>query len=437
MTDQVKNNDLQLLELAEKIKNKMNAGEITEVKYLVQKLEEQILVTEMLNKEDKLKLLLRLIKYYRMINDYNKCSKYCREAISFSKQGKNTENTHEQIEILIEIYLEFAGLERRYKKFTQARIMLANLLQMLESLNWEDPFSFGLLYDSLGKVNIGDENFAAGINQFKEALHCFKQSVDETHPQIIQTMHLMSKIFIRMERYEEALKLHQELLEVYKRNKDSVYEAKALLDIGEIYFYIDLRKAQKKINHALSLLKEQPKKEMDIVRAYLMLAEIDENTRNYNSAIINYKLSLERLVHIYKNKHFMIVFVYLKLGNLLIEVNRLNEASEYLDQGLKLASDFEQLRPQFYSTLGKVYTRLEAYEKANDYYTYFLSELEAQYEGRKTKEYARVLQIIAYNCLKQHHTKEALKYYNQARNIFMPIESLSLEQKGLVCKLRI
>src|SRR5699024_10471984 len=377
---------------------------------------------------------LRLIKYYRMINDYNKRSKYCHEAISISKIGKNT---HEHIELLIDIYLEFAGLERRYKKFTQARIVLANLLKMLDSLNWEDPFSLGLVYDNLAKVNIEDENFAAGISQFKEALDCFKQSVDKTHPQIIQTIQLMSKLFIQMEEYEEALKLHQHLQHIYKEKGNSLYEAKVLLDIGEIYFYIDLRKAQKKINHALSLLKEQPKKEMDIVRAYLMLAEIDENTRNYNSAIINYKLSLERLVHIYKNKHFMIVFVYLKLGNLLIEVNRLNEASEYLDQGLKLASDFEQLRPQFYSTLGKVYTRLEAYEKANDYYTYFLSELEAQYEGRKTKEYARVLQIIAYNCLKQHHTKEALKYYNQARNIFMPIESLSLEQKGLVCKLRI
>src|SRR5699024_12523158 len=109
MTDQVKNNDLQLLELAEKIKNKMNAGEITEVKYLLQKLEEQILVTEMLNKEDKLNLLLRLMKYYRMINDYNKCSKYCREAISFSKRGMNIENTHVQIEIVMEMYLQFDG----------------------------------------------------------------------------------------------------------------------------------------------------------------------------------------------------------------------------------------------------------------------------------------------------------------------------------------
>jgi len=433
MAYQVKSNDFQLTDLAVKIKTKMNAGETTEIKYLIQKLEEKISVTDM-NKEDKLKLLLRLIKYYRMINDYNKSSKYFHEAISISKIGKNT---HEHIELLIDIYLEFAGLERRYKKFTQARIVLANLLKMLDSLNWEDPFSLGLVYDNLAKVNIEDENFAAGISQFKEALDCFKQSVDKTHPQIIQTIQLMSKSFIQMEEYEEALKLHQHLQHIYKEKGNSLYEAKVLLDIGEIYFYIDLRKAQKKINHALSLLKEQPKKEMDIVRAYLMLAEIDENTRNYNSAIINYKLSLERLVHIYKNKHFMIVFVYLKLGNLLIEVNRLNEASEYLDQGLKLASDFEQLRPQFYSTLGKVYTRLEAYEKANDYYTYFLSELEAQYEGRKTKEYARVLQIIAYNCLKQHHTKEALKYYNQARNIFMPIESLSLEQKGLVCKLRI
>src|SRR5699024_9714921 len=77
-------------------------------------------------------------------------------------------------------------------------------------------------------------------------------------PQIIQTMHLMSKIFIRMERYEEALKLHQELLEVYKRNKDSVYIKSILLDVQRYRPNFDLHYAE----HLIKRFKLDKKKQL-------------------------------------------------------------------------------------------------------------------------------------------------------------------------------
>ena len=415
-----------LLSLREEIKNHGIAQD-EKVKEAVLELEAHMDTVEELDINDKFLIFAALAKYFRTMNHYDKCGSYSRKGINLAKR---IDEAHTGV--LIDTYLDYAGLERDYGQLADARILLAKLLQLLETKKWADPSAFALTYSNLGKVYLDEENTQLGIFQLEKALDYFRKSSAATDPIIIETIQAITDASIQMESYDRALSLNQELLKIQQRENDRLSEAKTLMKIGEIYYYIDLRKAKVTITEALHLFKtEYEEKHLDIAKAYLMLAELEENVGEFTEAISCYQKSLFQLVDIYKADHFLIVYNYSKLGSLSLQINEQGMAKDYLEKGLSLANDFPKIRLQFLMGLGKVYSNLEMHEAAISMYQEFLQFLEKD-KRKKTKGYADTLQAIAFNFMKVNNLEDAVDYYLEALDGYGKLTRNCDSEKGLI-----
>src|SRR5699024_10057265 len=148
----------------------------------------------------------------------------------------------------------------------------------------------------------------------------FQKAVPSTHPVILESVNALSEVYIQIENYEKAVELYQHLLEAYQEAGDQISEARTFLRIGEIHFYINLKEARKIITKAIKQLDEIYQQDhLDIAKAVLMLAEIDENLSNFPRAINYYKQALRQLMQFYEEDHFLIVYVYSKIGTISIK----------------------------------------------------------------------------------------------------------------------
>jgi len=416
----------QPIALREELKKYIYVENYEKAKGLVTQIETKIV--EFLNEKDineKFLILNILAKYYRKIKNYDKSANYSRQAIRIAKQVNK-----DHMKVIVDTFLNYAALEREYGQPSNARIELANLLALLDKNNYRDDFSYGLIFSSLGKVALDEENMESGLKQLEKALSYFQKSVPQSHPVIAQTIHTLSDVYIQVENYHKALELQQQLLEVYQKQEDSVQEGQQLLKIGEIYFYIDLKKARRIITKAIKLFeKNYEGKHVDIAKANLMLAELDESMLNLPRAITYYKRALEQLQGFYSESHFLVVYAYSKIGTISIKANELEQAKAYLERGLDLSEDFPKIRLQFLYALGKIYSGEKQYTLAFDVFQEFLERLDK--EGRKKSlAYGNTLQAIAFNYLEQEKVDDACTYYEQALEIYEEVANCK-EEKGL------
>ncbi|CQR46561.1 Tetratricopeptide repeat [Paraliobacillus sp. PM-2] len=366
-----------------------------------------------------------LAKYYQKMKNYDKSAHYSRQAIHIANIEKMALTS-----TLIEVHLNYAKLEKEYKQYTNARKLLATLLQKLEKSKWEDNFAYGLTYRLLAKVGFEDMTFDAVVNQLNQALGYFRKDVDEDHPIIYQTIDDLTETHIRMESYQEALEMQEYLLQVYQETDDLLLPATILLRIGEIYFYIDLKKARKTVTQALDLLQSLEKTALLYEsKGNLLLAELDENLANYPRAITYYKRSLDQLRQVHETEHFMIVYAYSKIGTLHMKVNQLKEAKQYLEEGIKLTENHPRIRMQFLYALGKIYSNEKSYDHALAMYHAFLDQLE-QEDKKLSKAYADTLQSIAFNFIQQDNVDQAFEYYQAAISIYQKVKPISNEELG-------
>src|SRR5699024_4608184 len=145
----------------------------------------------------------------------------------------------------------------------------------------------------------------------------------------------LAEVYVEIEDYHKALKHHLYLLKVYQSEEDPIKEGRQLLTLGDIYFYVDLRKARQIITEAIPLLKQaNGGQHPDIAKAYFMLAEIDEHMYRLPRAVTYYKRALEQIKQTFSEEHFLAVYAYSKLGTISIKVNKWTEAKDYLERGL-------------------------------------------------------------------------------------------------------
>lgn len=417
------------LTLVEYIKDKTRAGQVDVLKDSVQQLEECFHQIDQLTINEKLIILSSLIAYFHEVSNYNKSVDYARQAVSLAKKAADI-----NVDVLIDIYFKYSAVEQEYGQYAQARILLAQLLQVLETNNWEDKSIYGHLYYNLGKINIAEENFEAGIRQLEKALGLLKESVAHSNLLINKTVNLMAETYIKIKEFDKGIELYTKLLKAYKDAEEKELEVKTLLNIGEVYYYIDLMKAKKTVEQALEQLQHEYNNHHDKLRAIMMLAEIEENTGKFQNAVSYYQRSLNQLKNIHGQTRPMSAFIHSKIATLLFNNNELEQAKDYLEQGLKLTSDFPQMKLQIYSVLGKIYTAERRLNKANEYLQCLLDELAAHNNGKKAKGYGRVLQLMAYNFLDENNIEDALTCYQESIEIFEQIGNLSLIDKGVLCK---
>ncbi|WP_373894854.1 tetratricopeptide repeat protein [Virgibacillus sp. CBA3643] len=320
------------------------------------------------------------------------------------------------------------------QEYELARELLKELLDLLESMDLQDStYYYGLAYRNLGEVDVDEDNDESGLRNLEKALDYFREVVAEENPIIGQTVYAISDIYIRMEDYDKALQLHQQLLETYQQVGDKVSEGKSLLKIGEIYFYIDAKKARRTITEAMKLFGEVYEgKHIDIAKGNLLLGELDETMGGIPRALKYYKRSLEQMDRFYSESHFLTVYTYSKIGTLSITVNEWDQAERNLEKGLALSDPFPKMRLQFLHALGRVYSEKPDYDKAFSYFQEFLQGLEG--DGRKqTKGYADTLQDIGFNFRHQDKLEEAQLYFQEALDIYEQLNPGYPEEAGMIC----
>lgn len=378
-----------------------------------------------LSVEENFQVCSILGKFYRKRKNYDKSGKYSRKAIRLTKE------IHEiPLQFIIDTYLDYAHLELEYGQASNARIELAKLLALLDSRQYQDSYTYGVVFSSLAKVSLKEENLDSGIKQYEKALNYYRQSFPETHPILSATIYNLSNLYIQIEDYHQALHLHEGLLAAYQTEKNKLFIARELIRIGEVYFYIDLKKARRTVTNAIKMLTETEEENLqDMSKAILMLAEIDENVGNYPRAINYYKQALDPLLKMHKEDHFLIVYVYSKIGTISIRTFKIGQAKDYLEKGLHLSKPYAKIRMQFLYALGKIYSDEERYGEAFNMFQEFLHHLEK--EGRKNSvAYGNALQSIAFNEIKQVNIEKAYAYYQEALAIYEKLTNCK-EEKGL------
>jgi len=367
-----------------------------------------------------------LAKYYKRANNYDKAASYSQQALHIATKI-DEKHTREWIDL----YINYAGLERDYHHYSNGRILLAKLLALLDKKNWKDAYVYGLTYRLLGDIYTQEGNIENGITQLETALRYFQKDVAETDPIIIKTIQLISSAYVQIEDYEQALALQQQLKEVFEQKNDQISLGKTLMKKGEIYFYINLKEARKTIIKALNIFKEVYKNNhLEIAKANLMLGELEENMAKLPRAITYYKRSLQQFEKFYKNNHFMIVYTYSKIGTLSIKLNELKQAKQYLEKGLSLSHQYTKIRLQFLNALGKIYSSLKQYDEALASFQEFL-EILKQGGKMKSKAYADILQAIAFNFIQQDQLEDAHSYYEDALAIYQQLTTHLPGEKGL------
>ncbi|MED4473704.1 tetratricopeptide repeat protein [Oceanobacillus caeni] len=412
------------LDYYEDIRETIIDGDTEKVKEKIKELEIH-LEQQNLTVEEQFYALSTLGKFYCKVKNYDKAGDYCRRSLRLSKK---IENNH--LEMIIDTYLDYAYLEMEYGQESNARMELAKLLAVLDNHEYRDPYTYGTIFSSLARVSLMEENIENGMKQYEKAVNYFRESLTETHPVLLSTIYELSDIYIKIEDYQSALKLHKQLMEAYQMNNNKRLEARELLKIGEIHFYIDLKEARKIITDAIKLMAKLPEENpLDMSKAVLMLAEIDENMGNFPRAINYYKQALNELLKIYEESHFMIVYIYSKIGTISIRTFKLDQAKEYLERGLPLSNAFPKIRMQFLYALGKIYSDKKDYGEAQKVFDEFLQSLEQ--EGRKNSiAYGNTLQAIAFNHLEQENVELAFTHYQDALAIYEKIPNCR-DEKGL------
>lgn len=370
-------------------------------------------------------MLSTVAKYYRKKRNYDKAGNYSRQAIRLAQDIDN-----DYIEMVIDTYLDYAALESDYGQLSNARIELAKLLALLDTKKYQDAYAYGVIFSRLGKVALAEENMESGLTQLEKALNYFQKAVPFTHPIIAKTVDTLSDAYIKVENYTKALEYHQQLLKAYQEEKDKEAAARTLLKIGEIQFYIDLKEARKTLTQAIKHMDELFQgNHLDIAKAVLMLAEKDENMGNFPRAINYYKQALAQLTFFYDDTHFMIVYVYSKIGTISMKIYKLNDAKEYLEKGLELATPYPKIRQQYLYALGKIYSDEKNYDKAFTMFKEFIERLEQEGQ-KKSLAYGNTLQAIAFNYLQQEKIEDAYSYYKEALAIYETLPNCK-EEKGL------
>lgn len=415
------------VKLRKKLEQWLEKGDLEDAKIIAEQLEKETNRLSGEKSDERLLHLYVLAKCYRIMKNYDKVAKYSQEAIRLAKHGKHDMDT------IIAIYLNDAAFKREYGQFSNARIQLAHLLALLDKKQYPSDYSYGLVYRDLGKIALDEGNVDAGLSQLQKALSYFQKSVSVEHPIIAKTIHALSKVYIQMERYPHALEYELELLKIYETRQDPVQVGQQLLVIGEVYFYIDLKKARQTIMKALQLLVQNDHEHPDIAKANLMLAEMDENMHYFPRAITYYKRALEQVKMNSEQREFLLVYMYAKIGTISLKINELGQAKVYLEKGLTLSEPFPKIKMQFLFALGKLYSKEKQYGKAEQVYQEFMVRLE-QTGKKHSLAYGKTLEAIGKNYVEQSKFDTAIVYYEQALETYTSIPNCKEEKIAiLVC----
>ncbi|WP_058308017.1 tetratricopeptide repeat protein [Gracilibacillus massiliensis] len=390
------------------------------VKQDVTKFESQLKKMDGLSIKELLYLHYAVALFYTKQNNYSLASHHFQQAVKYRGQDRQTK------QLWLQAHLDFVQLDEQFKQYAQARMTLAKVLQYMEK-NHQHVVDIARIYQKIGWLFFQEEELHQAHMQLEEAKKLFLQFYRLPDPNVMKVNDQLAEVYLALEQPELAEQLFENVIRKHKEDLTKVGEATLLLKLGELNFHTDLKTARKNISAAKNLVSEDHPL---YLRAYMLLAEIEENIKAFPRAIKYYRKALNIVLKAYPKDHFLIVFIYSKLGTISLKIGEKEQAQTFLESGLPLASQHPKIRMQFLYALGKLYSGQKEYTKAFDMYTDFLQGLETE-DKTRTLAYANTLQAIAYNYLAQDQFGDALVRYAEALRIYDKLGSNCREERGL------
>ena len=257
-------------------------------------------------------------------------------------------------------YLLNIAREKTIQDFDSVESALIRVQELSDSLGddidkIEALILLGHLYFDNGYFENAEEVFNQLSNNY------YKQLSEEQMSDIKHTLGLNHMTF---NNYDKAINLIQEALFYYEKVNDRAKIAKALKDIGVIYYYLgNENSALDNYQKALIIYREVNDSD-GIARSYNNIGMIFKDKGNTPLALeyLNKSLDIKKV----QNNLYGIANTYGNIGDAYMSDNQFDKAIEYYNESLKMWIDLEYLHgmTEVYNYLGEVYLKKGDYRKA-------------------------------------------------------------------------
>lgn len=220
-------------------------------------------------------------------------------------------------------------------------------------------------YNLLGSIHLDAGNYGVALQAYSQALEIFK---DIPFPSgVAASLNRIGNFYTKREEHNTAIKYYEEALEIFTQLNRFDQIAGMLNNLGICYFkQKDFSKTLDHFFRSIEILEKHgpieqiPIRKLNIGKTYIELKEYKQ-AEVYLKQVLNYsqEFSNTRLL-----SHTL-----LDLGILKKLQNNKTEAYNYLNRGLKLASDLslKDLELEYYQNIAALYIEDVNYEKAYQY----------------------------------------------------------------------
>jgi tetratricopeptide (TPR) repeat protein len=228
---------------------------------------------------------------YYQIGDYQKCLDYHYKSLELALKIKYFKQVKKSYNVIGVTYRKLGSLEK-------AEEMYLKVLEIQE-ISPDVDFSPSMIYNNLGNIYADQKKYTKAAEFYEKALKTIKKK--QQHHRSLLLMNL-GEAYTLLERYDIALKLLFESLELCKADGRTIHAAFSLNIIGKVY--IDTKqytKAKAHLEQALKLAKKANARShiMEIYETHWMLYS---KTENFKKAFAFLKLYWELKDRLFSEK---------------------------------------------------------------------------------------------------------------------------------------
>lgn len=209
-------------------------------------------------------------------------------------------------------------------------------------------------------------------------------------------------------KYDSALKAYDKLKEIYAQKQDYAKLNLIKLSIANIYY--ETYKLENAKQMFQDIANDEHSSENVVVRAYLQLAEIEEDSSSVENAITYYRRALSKSTA--NTNETVLSELYFKYALIMDDNNNITEAIKYYEKCIKLGTDFEinKFMSPSYANIANLYMERKDTENATKNYkrAYEIDKAEQNFEGAYDSA-SKLASIV-----QRKDKEQALEYFNSA-----------------------
>jgi tetratricopeptide (TPR) repeat protein len=234
---------------------------------------------------------------------------------------------------------------------------------------------------------------------------------------------------LREDADNEAVK---QLIESFEREKyEGMNDSERLLSLGELATQINAKVARRILSQLVKQMGEGSHKSPQIAgKAYLLLAEVEENLQKFPRAIKYYQQGLA-LFSADDAPRPLQSFIYYKIGMLYSAIGNKDEAIHSLKKGLEFANAKVESKIPILVSLGKILGSIEKEEEAFSFLSEAL-ELIEQSTLNNNMIHAEALTEVAYYYFDSGKVDQAIPFYEKAITIYDKEKGVANRKLGMI-----